>query len=89
VQEAVGNVARHANATQVSIVARGVGANLSITVTDDGVGLPVSLSGNSGLGLRSMRYRAERIGGSIQIETCAPHGTQIRLLCPAKGVRRN
>jgi signal transduction histidine kinase len=89
VQEAVGNVARHANATRVSIDARGVGANLSITVTDDGAGLPDSLAGSTGLGLRSMRYRAERIGGSIQIETCAPHGTQIRLLCPVKGVSRS
>lgn len=89
VQEAVGNVARHANATRVDIDARSVGPNLSITVTDDGVGLPDSLAGSSGLGLRSMRYRAERIGGSLQIETCAPHGTQIRLLCPADSGRRS
>jgi nitrate/nitrite-specific signal transduction histidine kinase len=29
-----------------------------------------------------MRYRAERIGGSVQIEPRAPKGTQVRLLCP-------
>jgi len=82
VQEAVGNVARHARASSVFIEARAVGANLSITVSDDGCGIPETAQHAAGLGLRSMRYRAERISGSVHIERRVPQGTQLRLLCP-------
>ena len=82
VQEAVGNVARHAKARHVAIDARAEGTHLCITVSDDGTGMPELTEQAVGLGLRSMRYRAERIGGSVQFEPLSPRGTRMRLTCP-------
>lgn len=66
--EALSNVARHARATTASVAVAGDNGRLVGRVTDDGRGTaedPPSRPGH--IGLRSMRDRAEVIGGSIQI----------------------
>ena len=58
---------------------------LNLTIADDGIGLaesPQASSRAAGLGLRIMRYRAERIGGIFEIDRRSPHGTAIRVSCP-------
>lgn len=84
-QEATCNVARHAHATLLSIAVRLEDSQLNLTITDDGVGLtelPQTTRRTTGLGLRIMRYRAERIGGTFHIDRRTPHGTAIRVSCP-------
>ena len=58
IQEAVANVARHANAKHVLISVTVSGWMLEIQVRDDGVGIP--RANKLGFGMRSMRYRACR-----------------------------
>jgi diguanylate cyclase (GGDEF)-like protein/PAS domain S-box-containing protein len=85
VQEATCNVARHARASLLRISAHLAGSMLNLTIADDGIGLaesPQASSRAAGLGLRIMRYRAERIGGIFEIDRRSPHGTAIRVSCP-------
>jgi hypothetical protein len=53
---------------------------LRIDVTDDGSGMP--LHANPGVGLSSMRERAEELGGTLEIRSTGSKGTQITALLP-------
>lgn len=82
-QEALTNVARHAQATQVTIQLNARGRRVVLSVTDDGRGLPAD--GGAGMGLRIMRYRARMMGGELLLERVDPTGTRVtcRLQQPA------
>jgi signal transduction histidine kinase len=84
VEEALANVLRHARARTCTIsltVAEGAsGAALRIEVEDDGVGLPVSR--RSGVGLLSLRERAEELGGTCAVAASAAGGTRVAALLP-------
>ena len=71
VREAVTNAARHAGATAVDVRVSLLNANLTVTVTDNGVGLPPVLDRQSGL--RNLRTRAESHHGSLSLEV-GPNG---------------
>jgi two-component system NarL family sensor kinase len=77
--EAALNVARHAHATQCSVRLAADSATLHVRVADDGIGFAESAPG---VGLRSMRERAEELGGKIEIETAPGAGTTIRAELP-------
>lgn len=79
VQEALTNVVRHAHATAATIELR-VQEDLVVEVRDNGQGLPPVVY--SGVGLRSMRERAEELGGTCLIETRASRGTRVRARLP-------
>ena len=84
VQEASSNAARHARATSIEIGVQLADSRLTLIIADDGIGMAESLQSSgraAGLGLRIMRYRAERIGGTFQIERRSP-GTAIRVSFP-------
>jgi len=84
VLEALTNVIRHAQAKHCVIRFSaghiGSNANLQIEIVDDGMGLPRDL--RAGVGLRSMRERAEEVGGILTIERAMNNGTQIRARLP-------
>ncbi|MFD5794005.1 GAF domain-containing protein [Streptomyces diastatochromogenes] len=72
--EALTNIARHAHADRAQVVLRTDGHEVSLTVTDDGVGIP---PGGRRSGLRNMAERAERLGGHLDLST--PDGGGARL----------
>jgi signal transduction histidine kinase len=75
--EALTNVVRHADATSCTVRLRAAdGVGVGVEVVDDGVGLPATLV--PGVGLSSMRQRAEEIGGTWTIEP-ADHGRGTRV----------
>ncbi len=82
VQEAVTNAARHARARNCTVrIAPDEQANvLRLEVTDDGRGIPKDRS--AGVGLHSMRERAEELGGTCQIGTLPKGGTHIEAVLP-------
>ncbi len=82
-QEALANVARHANAKQVTVrLVRDADA-LVLDVVDDGVGLPRGAFTNPlSLGLLGMRERAARLGGTLAAEPATPKGTRVTLRLP-------
>ena len=54
-----------------------VGGVIELQVNDNGVGFDPSGEFPGHLGLRSMRERIERLGGTLQIESGAGQGTQV------------
>jgi signal transduction histidine kinase len=83
-QEALHNTVRHARANNVTIkmVCEG-GRILKLEVSDDGVGFETGGEFPGHLGLRSMRERAQRLGGTLTIESSPGAGTAVRVLIPA------
>ena len=69
--EALANVVKHAGARRVVVAVHLDAAELVLEVADDGTGLPPAF-GEQGLGLGSMRARAEEIGGSFAIASSRP-----------------
>ena len=82
VQEALTNISRHAHARSCHIrlsVDRGSGV-LEVEITDDGVGIPEERA--AGVGLTSMRERAEELGGTLAVEPGPEAGTRVRARLP-------
>jgi signal transduction histidine kinase len=73
-REALSNCARHAHATAAEISLAADDSLITLVVTDNGrgVGTPARSSG-----LTSMRHRAERNGGTLQLATPSGGGTQL------------
>ncbi|WUX20165.1 ATP-binding protein [Streptomyces sp. NBC_01439] len=64
VGEALTNVARHARATRAEVSITAAEGNLTVTVTDNGVGLS---AGGRRSGLRNLTERAEGLGGRMEV----------------------
>jgi PAS domain S-box-containing protein len=88
VQEAIANALRHSHASSISISLEMNNGALTLIVTDNGRGFDVQqiqseLRGKSErLGLRTMEYRANTIGGELYIESVISQGTRIVCLLP-------
>jgi PAS domain S-box-containing protein len=81
-QEAVTNALKHAEATLIQVKLDIQAAIVTLTVLDDGVGLPLKPNISDRLGLRLMRYRADMIHAKFTITRKMPHGTRITCECP-------
>ncbi len=77
--EAMTNVARHANARHCQ-VRLSVGDTLFLEIGDDGRG--ISGKARAGVGLSSMRERAEELGGTCAVETQPEQGTRVLVQLP-------
>lgn len=80
-RELLSNAVRHAQASTVSVVLQIIDDHLALTVSDDGVGIPESVSRS---GLDNLRKRAEAMGGSFETTRRYPSGTQARWMIPLK-----
>lgn len=76
-QEAVNNALKHGAPEHLAITLSREGETGSLTVEDDGIGVPEIPTTHPGLGLRIMNYRANMLGGSLDIRRRAPRGTVI------------
>lgn len=80
-QEALTNAIRHAHPRRIAVRLSADGGAVTLDVADDGGGLPAD--GNSpGLGLRSMRERAELLGGSFHLDSAPGRGTRLTARMP-------
>jgi len=79
-QEALENVASHAEARHVRVDLRQEDSHLSLTISDDGQGFePERVDLLNQFGLRGMRERAEGLGGTLKIDSQPGTGTTISL----------
>jgi PAS domain S-box-containing protein len=79
-QEALANVARHARARRVVVRLRHQGHRLVLTVRDDGVGFAAAGPHAGGLGLVTMRERAELMQADLTVHGAARRGTEVRVV---------
>lgn len=82
-QEAVHNALRHAHARDVALRLCREGSLVSLTIADDGTGFDIAAAGRDGLGLTSMRDRAEEVGGALTVESAPGTGTVVKVEVPA------
>ncbi|NUS39012.1 MAG: PAS domain S-box protein [Lysobacter sp.] len=83
-QEAMTNIQRHARAANVTValMPEEGGRGLQLTVRDDGRGFDPSQPG--GLGLVTMRERAQQVGGTLDIDTAPGAGSCVRAHIPLR-----
>ena len=82
-QEALGNVAKHAQAKQVKVRLTRFEDRVCLVVSDDGVGFNPDGSGKSGgLGLINMRERVRQLNGTFELESKPGHGTTVKAEVP-------
>ncbi len=85
-QEALTNIARHAQATHAEVCIEALDGSIRMTITDDGQGFQVE--GKDGtrlrnrLGLLGMRERVEMLGGTFAVESSPGHATTICVELP-------
>ena len=79
-QEGVHNALKHARATRLLLRCETVPGSVRLSVEDDGAGLPEPLT--EGFGLRSLRRRAEALGGTLTLRGRNPRGTRLELELP-------
>jgi len=78
--EALSNVARHAQATRVQVLATATDHCLRLEIADDGRGLPTDHV--AGYGLHNMRDRARMLGGTLWVTTNSDDGTTVTVEVP-------
>ncbi|HEX8358185.1 MAG TPA: PAS domain S-box protein, partial [Segetibacter sp.] len=86
-QEALTNVARHANATNITCTLKKQGGNITLTIIDNGRGF--DLSGKrkvKTLGILGMTERAAMINGTYKISSVPNKGTTVSVQIPLKGL---
>jgi signal transduction histidine kinase len=86
IQEALSNVARHAQATRVTIGLEKLADGLLLTVEDNGLGIPDRAIGDpKSLGLLGMRESTLLLGGTMLITGTPGKGTRVSVTIPFKG----
>jgi signal transduction histidine kinase len=85
-QEALANVAKHANASRAGLTLSFMGDVVTLDVRDDGVGFEVPAGSDvrgTGFGLSAMRQRVNRVAGTLAIESEPGSGTAVSARVPA------
>lgn len=85
VQEALSNVRKHAKAQRASVQLSAANGHLCLTVKDDGQGFdPERITRGMWpqLGLRTMKERAESVGGTFEVSSVPGQGTTVKLVVP-------
>ena len=83
VQEAMTNIARHAEASEVRVRVRKLDGEVHLTVVDDGQGFdPDDVNIGRSRGLVGMRERAELLGGTLVLESAPGQGATVRAVLP-------
>jgi signal transduction histidine kinase len=88
-REALGNVERHAHASEVTVRLRRLGGRAVLTVADDGSGFEVpddfaDLARGHHFGVTGMRERAQLAGGDLSVESAPGEGCVLSVWMPAE-----
>jgi signal transduction histidine kinase len=81
-QEALTNVVKHAQASQVWVDLSVEDDRINLTVQDNGIGLGEEKSGSNGIGLAGLRERITITGGTLNISSAAKRGTVLSAQFP-------
>jgi signal transduction histidine kinase len=85
VQESMNNALKYANASRIGVSISLKDESIHLSITDNGCGFDQStIQQRLGVGLMSMRDRAESIHGKLEIDAAIQRGVEIRVLFPLK-----
>ena len=79
IQEAVRNIIRHSSADSAAIIIKSSDDKISVTISDNGLGISSDKSGTGGMGIKIMKYRAKMIGAALDIKSSVNGGTEVAL----------
>lgn len=88
VQEAITNAVRHGLARSIAVTLRTSRSLVSLSITDDGVGIGEHSARNGGMGLKLMEYRSAVIGGVMKVKRLSNGGTRVHSVCPQATLAR-
>jgi signal transduction histidine kinase len=88
-QEALNNIKKHAQATEVNVVAEFTEKEIVLAVQDNGRGFDVpdsltDFASNGSFGVMGLQERAELFGGTLTLESQPYEGTTVRLVLPRR-----
>jgi signal transduction histidine kinase len=90
VQEAFANMLKHARASEVRLEMRIAGDYATITVQDNGIGMPMGASELAGShGLKQMKFRMQAIGGTCEVAPGPNGGTIATIRFPMSSNMRS
>jgi len=85
-REALNNILKHSQATQVDISLSKMDGSILFEIQDNGVGLDALQAGaNSGLGIKGMKERADQIGARLTLQNIPERGTLLKIEVPDDG----
>jgi len=77
IMEALNNSLKHAKARNIKVLFHCTGEQLEVEVKDDGTGFEPGQARGGGFGMRTMRERAEILGGELSVQSSPGHGTRV------------
>lgn len=83
-QEAVANAVKHSGASEITITMKLAGEELELRVEDNGGGMPLPRMRGEGMGLRTMRYRAQALHAHLDISPRPSGGTLVCCRLPLR-----
>ncbi|MGB5186339.1 MAG: ATP-binding protein, partial [Acidimicrobiia bacterium] len=83
-QEAMSNIAKHANASSLAVILTGTDTRVDLSITDDGYGFDPSALPAGTMGLDIMSERAHDVGAKLGISSDLDSGTTVEVRWPAQ-----
>jgi PAS domain S-box-containing protein len=83
-QEAVNNAMRHGKSRNIVIGLSGKNGAGTLTIQDDGEGFSEKQTGQPGVGLSIMNYRADMVGGSLKVQPNEGRGVTVTCMFPLR-----
>jgi signal transduction histidine kinase len=83
------NANKHARAREIVVRLEKVRKEMVLRVIDDGIGLPKEIKPQQGLGFHIMNYRAQLMGGRIEIDSSQTGGTRVSCYLPVRKPQSN
>lgn len=78
-QEAISNAFKHGQATEINVELTRQRTKMTLTIRDNGMGMPAEAARKQGIGLHIMRYRAGAIGGRFTISSQPQKGSAVSI----------
>jgi PAS domain S-box-containing protein len=88
-QEATANALRHGHPRNIALNLTSTSTDFCLTIQDDGVGMCDKPKEGKGMGLQIMRYRADQIGGTLNISKADGGGTLVTCTLPMRKANDN
>jgi signal transduction histidine kinase len=88
-QEALNNIAKHANASSLTVELAGTDSHVNLSVVDDGYGFDRSDTPTESMGLDIMRERADEIGADLVVSSTQDVGTTVEVTWRARPIGDN